>query len=152
MCLTISNLHSVSSNGTPQPFVAQEDLVVTKVLKACKIGYKTPYKGKKISFIFGRYRYHKVKFRLEVISYFHMSDIYDVYEGIHSCEDEPLYILCENPRVFKAVIPKGTPFYIGTRNDVVSSKLIIYKDAKKVEGKRLMSDFTKKLWQDAKDS
>ena len=145
MCLTISKLHSISSNGTPQPFVAQEDLVVTKILKTCKGGYETPYMHEKISFIFGKYRYHKVKLHPEFTSFLHMSSIYDVYKGIHSCKNEPLYILCENACMFKAVIPKGTPFYIGTRNDVVSSKLIIYKDAKKVEGKRLMSDFTKKL-------
>lgn len=152
MCLTISKLHSVSGNEVPQPFVAQEDLVVTKILKTCKGGYKTPYKHKKISFIFGRYRYHKAKLRPKVNAYLYMPNIYDIYEGIHSCECAPLYILGEDECMFKAVIPKGTPFYIGTRNDVVSSKLIIYKDAKKVSGKRLMSDFTKKLWQDAKDS
>lgn len=152
MCLRISELHFVSGNEVPQPFVAQEDLVVTKILRTCKRGYETPYKFKKISFIFGKYRYHKVKLHPEVTPYSYMSNVYDIYEGIHSCECTPLYILNEDECMFKAVIPKGTPFYIGTRNDVVSSKLIIYKDAEKVSGKRLMSDFTKKLWQDAKDS
>jgi hypothetical protein len=151
MCLRISVLHSVSGNEVPQPFVAQEDLVVTKILRTCKRGYETPYRNKKISFVFGRYRYHKVKFHLELASYVFMPNTYDVYEGIHSCECEPSHILGADECMFKAVIPKGTPFYIGIYDDVVSSKLIIYKDAKKVEGKRLMSDFTKKLWQDAKD-
>lgn len=152
MCLTISILHSVSGDEVPQPFVAQEDLVVTKILKACKGGYETPFKHKKISFIFGKYRYHKVKLHPKVTSFEYVSNIYDVNEGIHSCECAPLYPLRKDVCMFKAVISKGTPFYIGTRNDVVSSKLIIYKDAEKVSGKRLMSDFTKKLWQDAKDS
>lgn len=152
MCLRVSELHFVSGNEVPQPFVAQEDLVVTKILRACKKGYKTPYKDKKISFIFGKYRYRKVKLHPKVASYSYMPNVYDIYEGIHSCECEPLYILGAGECMFKAVIPKGTSFYIGTYDDVVSSKLIIYKDAKKVSGKRLMSDFTKKLWQDAKNS
>jgi len=151
MCLRISELHSVSGNEVPQPFVAKEDLVVTKILRTYKRGYETPYKHKKISFIFGKYRYRKVKLRPEVVSYIYVPDAYDVYEGIHSCECGPLYVLGEGECMFKAVIPKGTPFYIGTKNDVVSSKLIIYKDAEKVSGKRLMSDFTKKLWQDEKN-
>lgn len=54
----------------------------------------------------------------------------DVYRGIHSYQDltessNISRLLCY--KLYYAVIPAGTPFYVGIDGDVVSSKLIIFE-------------------------
>lgn len=123
MCLRInSQIHP-----NLQPLVAEEDIMVFKVLEHKKYEWKTPYRNKRVFFFFGKAKLH-AKLNVENDEY--------VDKGIHSClrSSTAASILlsnCDDGKVFTAIIPKGAEYFIGRWGDVVSNKLIIYKTTKK---------------------
>lgn len=151
MCLIVSNIHPIIDE-IPQPFIAQEDLVVYKILEKNKYLYRTPYRHKIVLFLFGKHTYKHVHLHPKKTVDEHGCKLWEVHEGIHSYESIPWYQTLNGECSFKAIIPKGAKFYIGITWDIVSSDLIVYKDRKKIKGKRIMTDFIKKLLQDAKNS
>ena len=122
MCLRI-DLHS---HPNLQPRIAKDDIVVFKVLDHKKDGWKTPYRDKRVFFIFGEAR---LRAKLNV------SNNEYVDEGIHSClhasTATSVWSDCDNGNVFTAIIPKGAEYFVGRWGDIVSNKLIIYKTTTK---------------------
>lgn len=121
MCLVIdTNCHP-----NFEPLVAAYDMEVIKVLAFGKRGWTTPYRHKKVHFIFRR---AILKSKMKINSLY----IDEVCEGIHSClvdikAREVMYGTV-GALVFKAIVPKGSKFYYGTDGDIVSNKLIILKE------------------------
>lgn len=128
MCLTINK--QVHPNY--EPMTAEKDLVVYKILRSKRT---TPFMGFPVKFIFGKARL-KAEFEINFFyNQFSEETFRTVYKGIHAyltfqkCED---YIrlfsyTSDNFTIHKAIIPKGTNYFIGIHNDIVSEKMIIYK-------------------------
>ena len=52
---------------------------------------------------------------------------FEVYEGIHALRTAEHYHQSDD-EIYYAVIPRGTRFYVGTCDDIVSERLLIFKD------------------------
>ena len=156
MCLTIDKIihsHNINTEnistlcGNPFcevfPLIAKKDVLVYKVLELPteeyvfyneKHAWLTPFRHLPVIFKDG---IDKIESNLVVvkkdktcdtITHFSLNN-YIVNIGIHSYTNER-EVKCYDPynrKIFKAVIPKGTPFYVGTNGDIVSKELIIYE-------------------------
>ena len=124
MCLTKSNIHK---SNYFKPFVAEKDIIVYKALDHCDIyGTKkicTPYQNYSINFVDGKC----------VMASKMGKNKYNVDVGIHSyITEERIKKTCDffpETKMTKhwAVIPKGSEYFIGDREDIVSNNLIIFK-------------------------
>lgn len=121
------------------PKVATEDIECYKVLKKEDGKWVTPYRGypvkfnevmeaegQKIDGMFAFGRHYEIS-----MGYFHASKdslgIYQVYKSIEVyCSRE--HIKEPELKTFKAIIPKGSNYYIGVRGDICSDKLIITEE------------------------
>ena len=121
------------------PRIAQEDIECFKILRKENGQWITPYRDYPIEFnveltakgeedssfldIFGFYKVDK--------GYFH-SCISKESTQEYAKEIRVAYTRrrCKCPSLtgFKAIIPKGSKYYIGTRGDICSNKLIILKE------------------------
>ena len=121
MCLVIDRVR----HPNLKPLVANHDIEVMKVLTFGNKGWTTPYRYKKIHFIFKK-AILKSEMRISIL----YTD--EVCEGIHSCLDvakvKEVMSYNAGSLVFQAIIPKGSKFYYGTDGDIVSNKLIILKE------------------------
>jgi len=117
MCLTTNQ---------SKPFIVLHDIKCYKKLKRCTTTmYETPFVHSKILFKNGIYIQQCDKFGISCNDF----DIneWHIFEGIHSLVYNPWHL--SFPHCSKiAIIPKGTEFYIGNCNDLVSLKLIIFKN------------------------
>lgn len=128
MCLIISKVyHKKDKSNRIKHLVAQEDILVYKCLD-CEDGeYCTPFQFKPIIFTKGKYVYDKV-------------DMLDCTEesievGIHAYTIKKRAIkvsesfnYLNGTSMHYAVIPKGSNFYIGRDEDIVSNNLIVYRE------------------------
>ena len=136
MCLRKSNIHK---GKLSLPFVAENDIIVYKALdhldtdgnKCCC----TPYQYFPITFIYGMCILNAV---LEKEKNFYVNI------GIHSFSkekrcDNTCSIFIENEmKKHWAVIPKGSEYFVGIDDDIVSDNLIIFntrEDFEKYESK-----------------
>lgn len=122
MCLYIdSKYHSVDKRGGIKRRRATQDILVYKVLKPVADNYgKSPYQ--EMIWIFGQENKAVMK-------------VYDgciVEEGLHSCltrasasEHNPSY---DKRVTYPAIIPKGSLLIYGIDDEVVSNRLIVYRD------------------------
>ena len=121
------------------PKVAVEDIECFKILKELHGAYYTPYRDTPVKFNelmeTGRNPF--------IIGTRRVYDYYVIEEGyFHSCstkefadkEFNRIKIGCFRDKVklpklhiFKAIIPKGTHYYVGVNGDLCSDKLIIMK-------------------------
>lgn len=118
MCLVID----LYRHPTLKPFVAKYDIPVKKLLTKDRRGnYFTLYRGYSVIFSNGiatlEACLEKPK-KVSIQGHFN----YIINEGIHSWRSNPGCYIINN-----AIIPKGTLYYIGRDNDIVSEKLIIYE-------------------------
>ena len=139
MCLYINTKVHKKQKGEkfPAPFIADENILVFKFLikqwveKKC--WYLTPYQTKIITFNENNYCLVKsdlidifcpfgIQFSQSVLD---NKRFYKVFEGIHSYYEDNADDWGEK---HYAIIPKGTKFYIGDSGDIVSQKLIIFKN------------------------
>ena len=117
MCLTTNQ---------SKPFIALHDIKCYKTLKHCTTTmYETPFVYSIILFKNGVCIQQCDKFGISC-NYFHINEWY-IFEGIHSLVYNPRHLYF--PYYSKiAIIPKGTQYYVGDANDLVSLKLIIFKN------------------------
>lgn len=125
MCLVISKRDHFLSL---LPKTAKEDIVVYKLLLYKFSRLITPFHCKEINF-------HNNKCILTAnftkrFSALHRG--YIVEQGIHAfrCKEtaEKELIHCPYPKILEAIIPTGTRYYIGKDGDIVSEKLIIFRN------------------------
>jgi len=109
MCLT--PIHSV-------PRIAEKDIFCKKLLIKRSGRLYTPYQGALIEFnngicIQGAYRFSFDKFR-------------NINQGVHSYSKYCIGL--RSDLTYPCIIPKGTKYYIGKYNDLVSLRLIVFKN------------------------
>lgn len=109
MCLT--PIHS-------KPFIAEEDIFCTKCLIKESNCLYTPYQKASIKFNNGIYIQLAYRFSFDTSG--------DIHQGIHSYYRHDIFY--NKLIVYPCIIPKGTQYYIGSNNDLVSLKLIIFKN------------------------
>lgn len=134
MCLIISKyIHPKRGPyGKIKCLVAQEDILVYKCLD-CEDGeYCTPYRYMPITFNKGKYVYKEV----DMSEYFccGRGETTSVDFGIHAYGTKNAALATcrefhahNGTSMHYAVIPKGSNFYIGIDEDVVSNNLIVYR-------------------------
>ena len=132
MCLTIHKYYRTGEdNGRPVPFTAEEDITVFKVLSFCEEGEAiTPFQAMPVTFDDNGMFDYSAEFEWD-----------DKEDGIScGCHAYSAYTkafmmdtVFVNLYTYKAVIPKGSKFFVGEDNSVVSNRLIIHN-------KRLYAD------------
>ena len=135
MCLITSNYyHKKDCNRNVKCFVAKEGILVYKCLD-CEDGvYCTPFRYMPIVFTRGKYVYNKVNMD-ESLVYREKDEGAYAYSGIHSyrAKDKAIKVAKEfyytnGTSMHYAVIPKGSNFYVGQSDDIVSNNLIVYRE------------------------
>lgn len=117
MCLIIDKTKHKKLFGFYLPKIAKKDISVYKVLYYSDNSIYTPHQHCHIKF-------HKNKAILGSILIPYNGK---VSKGIHAFREEiPLY--SRSYKIHKAIIPKGSLYYIGVNNDIVSTKLIIFEN------------------------
>lgn len=140
MCLCIDLKYHKRKNNRAIPLVAEQTIFVHKMVeKDDNNHYYTPYNYMPINFDdeYGMFFYKTTRF-----SYYNdgcSSTIY-INKGIHSftdieeAESNNKYFSClcgADVRIYNAVIPKGSKFFIGRNGDIVSSNLVVFKNKTK---------------------
>lgn len=136
MCLIISKFyHKKDKNHRLKCLVAQEDILVYKCLD-CEDGeYCTPFQYMPIVFTKGKYVYDEANMDESV--YCQKGASAGVGVGIHAYGTKAIALVtCRDfhssngTSMHYAIIPKGSNFYIGIDEDVVSNNLIVYRAKK----------------------
>lgn len=124
MCLVInSRYHCKNTDGQYEPLIAKEDIPVYKLLEKIHDQYITPFLCKPIVFVNGIAVQETSKFTYGNDTYLGRT-IHTIRVGIHSTTISFTFgfkLAC------KAIIPKGTEYYVGIYNEMVSKKLIIFE-------------------------
>ena len=137
MCLITSNYyHKKDNNRNVKCFVAEEDILVYKCLDCERGEFRTPFQYMPITFKRGKYIYTKVNMKKKAF-YNEMSEGAYVESGIHAYRTmiralavSKSFYDYNGTYMHYAVIPKGSNFYIGKNDDIVSNNLIVYRDKK----------------------
>ena len=114
--------------------VAKEDILVYKCVD-CKNGeYCTPFQYMPIMFTKGKYVYNKVNMDESAVCS-ENEKFACIYSGIHAYSAKVKAIMVakdfhktNGTSMHYAVIPKGSNFYIGVYDNIVSNNLIVYRD------------------------
>lgn len=109
MCLTPTHLSSR---------IAEKDILCKKRLIKRSNRLYTPYQNTFIEFNKG--------ICIQKAYSFGFDQFGDIHEGIHS--DVKFRMVLPNDLVYPCIIPKGTQYYVGDCDDLVSLKLIIFKN------------------------
>ena len=135
MCLITSNFyHKKDKSNCVKCLVAQEDILVYKCLDYENGEYCTPYQYMTIAFTKGKYVYKEIY--MAKYGYCGYKDASaEINVGIHSYGTRAAAIatskyfhLDNGTSMHYAIIPKGSNFYIGIDEDVVSNNLIVYRE------------------------
>ena len=134
MCLVTSTFyHKKDSNRNVKCFVAKEDILVYKCLDCIDGEYSTPSQYMPIVFTKGKYVYNKIRMSQKIGCGIRENAL--VSKGIHaySTRDKAIKLIKDfrktnGTSMHYAVIPKGSNFYIGNDDDVVSNNLIVYRE------------------------
>ena len=134
MCLVTSTFyHKKDSNRNVKCFVAKEDILVYKCLDCTDGEYSTPFQYMPIVFTKGKYVYNKVKMSQKIGCGIRKNAL--VSEGIHAyiTKDKAIKVAKDFRKsngtyMHYAVIPKGSNFYVGQSDDIVSNNLIVYRE------------------------
>ena len=134
MCLITSKFyHKRDKNHNVKCLVAQEDILVYKCLDCTDGWYCTPFQYMPIVFTKGKYVYNKecmdeyvycgkassVVIRVGIHAYGTKDAAMATSKSFHSSNGTSMHY---------AIIPKGSNFYIGIDEDVVSNNLIVYRE------------------------
>lgn len=134
MCLITSNFyHKKDKNHNVKCLIAQEDILVYKCLD-CEDGhYCTPFQYMPIVFTKGKYVYNEVN--MDEYAYCGKDAGAGISVGIHAYGTKAAAIATSEQfhrssgtSMHYALIPKGSNFYIGIDEDVVSNNLIVYRE------------------------
>jgi hypothetical protein len=107
-----------------KPFEAKKNILVYKLLAYDGIGHKTPVRNYPIQFENNKCECITKLGKPRCLLF--GSVLYlEVSKGFHARIEEYTKVLSSS---YYAIIPKGSHFYIGDDNDIVSDKLIIYKE------------------------
>ena len=134
MCLVTSNYyHKKDNNRNVKCFVAKEDILVYKCLDCIDGEYSTPFQYMPIIFERGKYVYNKIRISQKIGCGIRESAL--ISKGIHaySTRGKAISLIRDfrktnGTSMHYAVIPKGSNFYIGKNDDVVSNNLIVYRE------------------------
>ena len=121
MCLIIDSTKHKKLFGFYLPKIAWKDIPVYKLLDhSCPSQIKTPWRDYPIIF-------HESNVVLKsTLSYYHE----EIHKGIHAYRKKiPSF---PYSRFHKAIIPRGSLYYIGMHLDIVSTKLIIFENDKNI--------------------
>jgi len=113
-----------------KPKVATKDIKVYKILKEINSNYLTPYMRERINFINGKADLPPVKIKAYwdwLTSRFFVDEGYHSFTTVKEAKFSLNFNFRSNVAIFNAIIPKGTKYFIGKYNDIVSEKLIIYQ-------------------------
>ena len=121
MCLIINTKYHHLRNGMPLAKIAKDDIPCYKLLIGGSHGWVTPFQCYNIKFKNGQCVQQS---RIHPCMY--TNGDFFITRGIHGFISKGIYYLVGYR--FNAIIPKGTRYYIGMHNDMVSEKLIIYED------------------------
>ena len=113
-----------------KPKVATKDIKVYKILKEIHSNYLTPYMRERINFINGKADLPTVKIKAYknwLLGEFFVEEGYHSFITLKEAKFNLNFNFRSNVAIFNAIIPKGTKYFIGTYNDIVSEKLIIYR-------------------------
>lgn len=120
MCLYID----LTEHKNHTPNITKKDILVYKVLyKYIQGGYETPYQNYFIKFENEKFVYPKTDME---------GTFCTIEKGIHThrYREYGEFHVYGYYKLFKAIIPKGSEYYIGTCGDVVSNNLIIFETNK----------------------
>lgn len=152
MCLSVNLNYHKEKKNKPIPLVAKQSILVYKVLERDdNKHYGTPFVRIPINFDdeYGMFFYKTTRFGITKTCLFLSNGIeygvnYKINRGIHSYAnvdgaEEAQYFIDEITKIkgngvgtiHKAIIPKGSKFYIGKDADIVSSNLVIFKNKTK---------------------
>ena len=131
MCLITDNYyHKEDNNRNVKCFVAKEDILVYKCLDCNDGEYSTPFQYMPIVFTKGKYVYNKVKMSQKIGCGIRENAL--VSKGIHaySTRGKAIKVAKDFRKRYMhyAVIPKGSNFYVGQSDDIVSNNLIVYRE------------------------
>ena len=139
MCLTINKHYH------KQPFkakIAKEDIKIYKVLDTKLKKLKSPYKNFK-------WKLNEVFTSDLIFDEFYYS--YEINEGLHSFSKinkntkDYFYLLkWDSCKLFEGYIPKGSNYFIGKNNEIVSDQLILTKECENKEFKTLFEKYKNK--------
>ena len=116
---------------------AEQDILVYKCLDICGKGYCTPFQYMPIEFNSGVKELWMPKAEMKresdggrwvVNRGFHAYR--DMYKAFHIAND---FVRYNGTSVYYALIPKGSDYYIGGDEDIVSTELIIFETEKAFE-------------------
>lgn len=143
MCLRIDQkfhykmVHNVEEGNedvkVPKWAVAKTDIVCRKrLVRNVRTGKLiTPYQSAEVQFdehgvaeLKSNYNFRGLRMSVHETS---NACFFDVYEGIHALRTAEHYHPSDD-EIYYAVIPRGTKFYVGTWDDIVSERLLIFKD------------------------
>ena len=118
MCLRIDSFY----HEDYEPLTYNKNIKVIKCLHRFNNNFYTPFCKYPVQFHQGKAELITSEFSRS----YYFSNI-NVEQGIHSFRSH-IYFNKKCYLTFKAIIPKETPFYIGKDADMVSLKLIIFKN------------------------
>ena len=123
MCLYVHRAYHRSFH--PVPAIAREDKHVYKVLLTNGSKYITPYRQTQVIFTddIGILSATLINILITVTCGIHAFRNYERAMRSGAFLPDPRYKLI----ICNAVIPKGTKYFIGTNDDIVAEKLIIFK-------------------------
>lgn len=130
MCLIVNrDIHDIL-HGESDPFIAQYNILVFKQLSSegfLRKKYSTPFAYCPVKFNKGVAELGISRtVRIDPAENFQ----FVVNEGIHSVRAIDICYKNWLGKFYLAVIPQGTTFYVGNSNDMVSDRLIIFKNRK----------------------
>ena len=122
MCLIIcTNKHKKDKTGRFVPFVAEQDIHVYKqIFRRFGSQYYTYYQKAPVPFKDGICEMTEVKFS-SLAQDCHAC----IYKGIHTRRAKSMDGI-KFPGIHHAIVPKGTPYFLGRMNDVVALKVLIF--------------------------
>ena len=122
MCLFINKCHYVNDYDV-KPYVADKDLIVCKLLIKRIFKFYTPV-------VYDRVKLNKpfiCDTEVMIVQQDPLRGTFPyVSHGIHAYITKRGLIFSDNTVQRFAIIPKGTKYYVGTDDDVVSDQLIIF--------------------------
>ena len=135
MCLVTSSFyHEKDKSNMIKCFVAKEDILVYKCLDCTSGEYCTPFQYMPIMFTKGKYVYNKVNMK-ESVACCANEKFACIYSGIHAYSAKVKAIMVakdfhktNGTSMHYAVIPKGSNFYVGVYDNIVSNNLIVYRE------------------------
>lgn len=124
MCLIIcTNKHKINKMGHFIPLIAEQDIHVYKQIYRSKYNYSryyTYYRNIPVLFKDGICKMTETKFSSLARDY-HTC----IYRGIHARRAKSMDGI-KFPGIRHAIIPKGTPYFLGRMNDVVALKILVF--------------------------